>query len=111
MAAGMQEALHEYRDEATRKVREFSAIARGEGRFHIAWRKRKNLSTPALRLEEGDRAVVSSWRSRRDPVYPESEMWDWVRVSEDLTAGEKNIAPLEQPEGLNWDRAAGTDAP
>ena len=39
-AEAQRRALHEYRDEATRKLREFKAVVAREGWWHKRWRKR-----------------------------------------------------------------------
>lgn len=48
--AGMRQALHEYRDETTAKVREFSALARGEQWWHGWYRRRRGFDPATLGL-------------------------------------------------------------
>ena len=65
--AAMRQALHEYRDEATSKVREFSALARSEGRWHRWHRERRGLGSPCLGLRGQERLHLTRWRQRPNP--------------------------------------------
>lgn len=103
--AAMRQALHEYRDEATSKVREFSALARAEGRWHRRHRKRRGFGSPSLGLRGEERIYLNRWRQRPylvDPGGPEPDL----AVEDDPTADEPTIAPLESESGLTWAEAA-----
>lgn len=103
--AAMRQALHEYRDEATSKVREFSALARSEGRWHRRHRKRRGFDSPSLGLRGQERIYLNRWRQRPylvDPGGPEPDL----AVEDDPTVNEPSIAPLESESGLAWAAAA-----
>lgn len=100
--AGMREALHEYRDEASRKMREFAALARSESSWHDRYRKKHNAETSSLGLGEDEREVVSRWRERPHPVEADKT----ITVDDDPTADELEIAPLETSSGLTWTDAS-----
>lgn len=104
IAHAMHRALHEYRDEATVKIREFSALARAEGRWHRRYRRRHRIEPPSLRLSGQERIALQRWRQRPHPVAPGSEQPD-IKASHDPTANEPTIEPLETDEGITWDRA------
>jgi hypothetical protein len=100
----MRQALHEYRDEASSKVREYRAMARSEGWLHRRLRRWRRVGTPcALKLSPGNRRVLESWRERTIPTYGEPT----VTVEDDPTQSEdaKDIWPLEE-DGLTWEVAA-----
>lgn len=60
----MRAALHEYRDEATHKVREFAALARSEGWMHRRQRRRRKAEPPTL-----PRPVEIAARKRSDRSF------------------------------------------
>jgi hypothetical protein len=97
----LRQALHESRDEATAKVREFSAFARGEQWWHGWYRRRGGFDPPTLGLGGQERIALERWRQRPVPVNPGSEEPDLV-VGDDPTAGETTIQPLEADDGLTW---------
>lgn len=101
----MRHALHEYRDEATAKVREFSTLARSEGRWHQRHRKRRGFGAPSLGLRGQERLCLGRWRQRPYLVEPGGPEPDLV-VEDDPTADESSIAPLESEVGLTWIEAA-----
>lgn len=103
--AAMRQALHEYRDEATGKVREFSALARSESQWHQRHRERRGFGSPSLGLSGQERLHLSRWRQRPYLVNPGGPEPDLV-VEDDPTADEPSIAPLESETGLTWDEAA-----
>jgi hypothetical protein len=104
--AGMRQALHEYRDEATAKVREFSALARGEQWWHGWYRRRRGFDPATLGLGGQERIALGRWRRRPALVSPGSEEPDLI-VGDDPTVGETTIEPLEKTdEGLTWPAAA-----
>jgi hypothetical protein len=103
--AAMRQALHEYRDEATGKVREFSALARSEGRWHQRHRKRRGFGSPSLGLRGQERLHLSRWRQRPHLVDPGGPEPDLI-VQDDPTANEPSIAALESEAGLTWAEAA-----
>ncbi|MGN6586597.1 MAG: hypothetical protein ACTHKT_03875 [Solirubrobacterales bacterium] len=103
--AVMRQALHEYRDEATSKVREFSALARSEGRWHRQHRDRRGLGAPSLGLRGQERLYLNRWRQRPHLVNPGGPGPDLI-VKDDPTADEPTIAPLESESGLTWAAAA-----
>lgn len=105
VVAAMRHALHEYRDEATSKAREFSALARSEGRWHRWHRKRQGLGSPSYGLRGQERLHLNRWRQRPYLVNPGGPEPDLI-VEEDPTAGEPSIAPLESESGLTWAEAA-----
>lgn len=99
----MRQALHEYRDEASSKVREYRTMARSEGWLHGLvrwWRRDKPPAT--LVLSEHNRAVLGTWRERTIPVYGDPT----AKVDDDPTRVEDaaDIQPLEQA-GLTWEIA------
>jgi hypothetical protein len=100
----MRQALHEYRDEGSAKVREYAAIARSEGSPHRRYRRWKGGDAPALELQGQERIDLARWRRRPHIVSPGSETPD-LAVSEDPTADESSIAPLESKAGLTWEAA------
>lgn len=102
--AAMSLALQQYRDEATAKVRAFSALARSEGRWHKRHRQRYHFDPPVLGLPGHQRVELDRWRQRPHPVSPGSDEPDVV--ADDSTAQESSIAPLDTDEGLTWARAA-----
>jgi hypothetical protein len=100
----MRQALHEYRDEASGKVREYRAMARSEGWLHRWLRRLRHYDPPsALKLSPGNREVLESWRERTIPTHGEPT----VTVGDDPTQAEdtKDIRPLEE-DGLTWGAAA-----
>lgn len=100
--AGMQEALHQYRDEASQKVRDFSGFARSEGPAHAEYRRIQGLDGPVLRLDREGRETLGRWRQRESPIPNDP---DPVRVDNDRTANQPEIAPLETETGLSWEAA------
>jgi hypothetical protein len=98
VAAGMRDALHDYRDEASRKVRRFGEIVRSEAGMERLYRKRHRRLCEDLRLEPTERATLARWRERSHPVQQTTT----VRLSDDPTAGEREIEPLETEAGLTW---------
>jgi len=103
--SAMRRALHEYRDEATGKARDFSALARSEGRWHRRHRQRRGFGSPTLGLRGQERLHLDRWRQRPyivDPGGPEPDL----AVKDDPTADESSIAPLESDAGLTWVEAA-----
>lgn len=103
--AVMRQALHEYRDEATSKAREFSARARSEGRWHRWHRARRGLGPPSFGLRGQERLYLNRWRQRPNLVNPGGPEPD-LAVEDDPTADEPTIAPLESESGLTWAEAA-----
>jgi len=102
----MRAALHEYRDEATHKVREFSALARSEGRMHRRQRRRRKAGAPALGLDGNNRIVLGRWRQRPNPIAPGGQQGPDLKVLDDPTVDEPTIKPLETESGLTWNAAA-----
>ena len=102
--SAMRRALHEYRDEATGKAREFSAVARAEGRWHRRNRARRGFGSPSLGLRWQERLNLDRWRQRPDIVEPGPPKPDLV-VQDDPTADEPSIALLESEAGLTWSDA------
>jgi hypothetical protein len=98
----MRDALHEYRDEASGKVRTYAATARSEGWMERLHRKRADQTPVDLRFEASDRERLQSWRERPHPV----ERDKMITVSNDPTEGEEEIAALETEAGLTWSAAA-----
>jgi hypothetical protein len=99
----MRQALHEYRDEASGKVREYRAMARSEGWLHRwlrRWRRDDHLAPSSFRPAIGK---AGSWRERTIPTHGEPT----VRVRDDPTQSEEtmDIRPLEE-DGLTWEAAA-----
>ncbi|HEU5062038.1 MAG TPA: hypothetical protein VFT79_02655 [Solirubrobacterales bacterium] len=100
--AGMRQALHEYRDEASSRVTEFSAIVRSEGRWHRWYRKRNKRREIKFWVRDEERGILASWRSRPHPL--EKDKTIFVDVGADPSI-EPDIAPLEEGEGLTWEAA------
>jgi hypothetical protein len=100
----MRQALHEYRDEASSKVREYRAMAQSEGWLHRCLRRWRRADSPsALKLSSGNREVLESWRERTIPTFGEPT----ITMEDDPTRTEdaKDIRPLEE-DGLSWKAAA-----
>jgi hypothetical protein len=100
----MHAALHEYRDQASRTVRTYRAMARNEGLLHRKLRARRPTTGPSpLILSEHSRDLLGTWRTRKAPVYGEPT----VTVDDDPTRADDaaDIRPLEDPTGLTWDAA------
>jgi len=68
LVAAKRAALHQYRDEATRKLREFDAIVESEGRLHRRARRRRGLPELRLALPSDCRETLRRWRE--DAVNP-----------------------------------------
>lgn len=100
--AGMRQALHEYRDEASSRVSEFSAIARSEGGWHRWYRKRHKRHEIKFWVPDEERAILATWRSQPHPV--EKDKTIVVDVGADPSI-EPDIAPLEEGKGLSWQAA------
>jgi hypothetical protein len=101
----MRGTLHEYRDEASSKVREYRAMARAESRLHRLLRRWRRDGPPgSLSLSPTNREVLNSWRERTIPTYGEPT----ITVDDDPTKAEdaKDIRPLEDEGGLTWQAAA-----
>jgi hypothetical protein len=104
----MRDALHEYRDQASRSVRTYRAMARSEGWLHGQIRRRRLRRAPSpLRLSKHSRELLDTWRSRNAPVRGEPD----VIVDDDPTRQDDaaDIRPLEDPGGLTWDAARRAD--
>jgi hypothetical protein len=99
--ASMRQALHEYRDEGSAKVRGYSALARSENGLHRRYRQWKRRDAPALGLQGQECIDLARWRQRPHIVSPGSETPD-LAVRDDPTADENSIAPLESETGLTW---------
>jgi hypothetical protein len=100
--SAMQATLREYRDEASRKVRDYRSLARAEGWLHK--RQRRGAVPEPLGLPKDCRAMLAGWRERDDPFQDGMRL----RPDHDPTAGEAETAPLETDEGLTWEAAKGT---
>lgn len=115
----MLQALHEYRDEMSAKVREYEAMARSEGWVHgavRAWRerdlglrpprvKRERRPPQPLVLPDDARELLHGWRERPVPAHGTRTaiVKDDSSRHSDAAA---DIAPLETHEGLTWADAA-----
>jgi hypothetical protein len=99
----MRQALHEYRDEASSKVREYRAMARSEGWTHRFLRRWRHHDAPGpLVLSPSNRETLDSWRERAIPAHGEPV----ITVKDDPTKTEdaRDIRPLEEG-GLAWEAA------
>jgi len=110
----MRQALHQYRDEMSAKVREYEAMARSEGRFHSAvraWRerdlglrppraKRERRPPEALALSDDARELLNTWREREVPVHGTPTAIVADDPSQHPAAAD--IAQLETHDGLIW---------
>jgi hypothetical protein len=99
----MQQALHEYRDEASRKVRDYRLMAQSEAWFHRALRRRSRITPNSLGLSEHGRETLGSWRKREAPQGG-SPYRAFAEVKDDPTATSDaaEIRLLEEPTGLSW---------
>jgi hypothetical protein len=104
VSAAMHGALHQYRDEATSKVRKFSTLARSEGRWHAAHRRRRGFAAPGIGLLGQERIALNRWRQRPHPVKSGGQQAD-VTVGDDPTSNEPSIEKLETDGGLTWAEA------
>lgn len=96
----MRQALHEYRDEASSKVREYRSMARAEGWLHRLLRRWRHDAAPgSLSLSPTNGEVLNSWRERTIPTHGEPT----ITVEDDPTKAEDamDIRPLEE-DGLTW---------
>lgn len=102
----MRRALHEYRDEASLKVRTYCAMARSEGPLHrwLHRRRSPNKEPSALRLTESGRDILASWRSHEVPSFYKPT----ATVEDDPTrrADAAEVQALESDAGLTWPQAA-----
>jgi hypothetical protein len=99
--AGMRQALHEYRDEASDTVRKYAALARSEGRWHRWYRRQQGRHPISLLLRDEEIAILNEWRQRSHPVEGDKT----IGVADDPTEGERDIAPLEESDGFTWQEA------
>jgi hypothetical protein len=60
-AIAQRDALHQYRDEATLKLRAYQTQFEREGRVHRFWRRRA-ASMPRLSLPQDCRDILAKWR-------------------------------------------------
>ena len=100
----MRAALHEYRDQASRSVREYRAMARSEGWVHKRLRRRRPQNEPSpLALSAHARKQLDTWRTLKVPIRDAPT----VTVENDPTRQDDaaDIRPLEDPAGLTWDAA------
>jgi hypothetical protein len=67
----MRQALQEYRDEASVKVRAYRSMARSEGPIHRLLRRRRssNNEPSPSRLTETGRDALALWREREVPSF------------------------------------------
>jgi hypothetical protein len=69
LAEAKGRALHESRDEATRKLRTFEALLESEGRLHVLVRRRRAAGEPRLTLPQDCRNKLADWRApARNPA-------------------------------------------
>lgn len=101
--AGMRQALHEYRDEASSRVSEYCALARSEGPWHRWYRKWEKRPTINFWVRDEEREILEEWRRRPHPV--EKDKWIGIDVLNDPTV-EPDIGPLEEGPGLTWEKAS-----
>jgi hypothetical protein len=103
----MRQALHEYRDEASRRVRAYRTLARSEGWFH---KRLRSQDPDPLRLPGDVLDELATWREREVPVTPVPDQAAPVaRVENDPTQQDDaaDIRPLERSGGITWREAAG----
>jgi hypothetical protein len=67
--------LHEYRGEASRKLRALDDLLDAEGRWHRWYRRRKGRPVPTLELDDESAAILAKWREATDvdPSRAETE--------------------------------------
>lgn len=99
LAEAKRRALHEYRDEAERKLREFEALVEGEGWLHRFVRRRRGLGAPRLKLTRESRDKLADWRkpatNPADATAPPVEVDDPTRreLEPELARLEQGAAP------------------
>ena len=71
-AEAARQALHEWRDEATRKLREYRGTMASEGRVARWVRRRRGLKAPSLVLSGSAREALAGWRA--PATVPGSEL-------------------------------------
>jgi hypothetical protein len=94
------EALHVYRDEASRKLRQFRELGDREGWTHRLVRRWHSQPAPHLVLPADCRKILAVWR---EPV-PSTADPDKSTPVEDVTAPdlEPELADLESDAGARW---------
>lgn len=99
-AKARTEALHQYRDEASRKLRQFRDIGDLEGWTHRLARRWGLRPAPQLALPEDCRQILNQWRA---PVV-DSKDPDNPTPVEDVSAPElePDLVPLETGTGARW---------
>lgn len=102
IADAHERALHEYRDAASRAVREFTQLAQSEGFIHRLIRRHRGVE-PALTLPAETREAWMRWREAAK--YPARATRSRPIEIDDHTSGEDELATLENEAGLTW-RAA-----
>jgi hypothetical protein len=100
----MLRALHEYRDEASRKVREYKGMARSEGWTHRAFRRATRRREPsALVLPDDGRKALDTWRTRDVRMADGGVRTAAPKEDPTKAADASDIAPLETEAGLTWE--------
>lgn len=96
----MRQALHEYRDAASRAVSEYRRVVRTEGWLH---RRFRGGDLEPLALPESARDAVPTWRRREVPAYgrPVAE----VKDDPSRAPNAAEIQPLEEAGGLSAEAA------
>jgi hypothetical protein len=73
-AEAQRRALHQYRDEASRKQREVREVLAAEGRAHKFWRRRRGGPEPRLALSAERQAMLRRWREpATNPADPTAQ--------------------------------------
>ena len=87
LALQQRAALHDYRDEMSRKRRRYRQLREAEGRFHEWLRKRMGRPFARFALTDDQLAVLAKWRAKVSSFLP----GDSVEV-DDPTSGEHEPA-------------------
>lgn len=76
-----REPLHEYRDEGSRKLREYDDLVEAEGRIHTLVRRRIGRPFPSFVLTDDGRRILGSWRAPCESEYTKDQV-GWRRPVE-----------------------------
>jgi hypothetical protein len=98
----MRQALHEYRDEVSRKSRAYRVMAQSERRFHKLLRRSRAVPQPLV-LSSHNRETLATWRRREVPAHgtPTAEVKDDPTRTDDAA----EIRAVEEERGLTWEAA------
>jgi hypothetical protein len=113
-AAQSRIALQEYRDEATRKLRELDELADSEGPAHRLWRRCKGLPRLGLGMSDDCRWILQTWRA---PATNPADLTATAPVEDPSRAPlggsreDTGVRRVRRERPGAWRRRANSDAP